>query len=275
MKNLGRIFRPQDYGMDYAQAPCALDMGRFTRIYFTHRHRKDNGPVSVSGYADFDKEWGVLDVNKGPLIPLGMGGAFDEYGTYPVWVVKKGKEYEMYYAGWTRPHGSVPFTIAIGKARGDGTRFEKISESPFYTGQYLVGSMRMFIFNKKEYLFYITGTKWIKDKPVYKIALDGNLLIEGPDNECQAGPDVHYKDGLYHMYFSFREYDKDNYRIGYAYSKDLKKWTRNNKVIPLSKTGWDSKMHHYAHYYKGHLIVTGNRYGKYGFGLFDMEGTWE
>lgn len=267
-----RIFRPQDYGLDYAQAPCAIDMGDFTRVYFTHRKRKDNGPVSIGAYVDFDLGWKVINLNKGPLIPLGKPGTFDEYGTYPIWVVKKGGIYLMYYGGWTRPYGSVPFNIAIGFAMGNGTTFEKLSEGPLHAPDpYLKGSMRMFIFNKKDYLFYMTATKWLKHgktyKPVYKIALNGSFLIDGPENECQAGPDVHYKDGLYHMYFSFRDWDKANYRIGYAFSKDLKTWIRTDKVLPLSKTGWDSQMHHYAHYYKGNLIVTGNHYGKYGFGL--------
>lgn len=275
MKKLGRIFRPQDYGLDYAQAPCAIDMGGFTRVYFTHRHQKHNGPVSVGGYVDFDYNWKIININKGPLIPLGKPGTFDEYGTYPIWVLKNKQNFTMYYAGWTRPFGSVPFTISIGKAKGDGTKFEKLSEGPYLSltpdEPYLKGSMRAFIFNNKEYLFYMTGTKWIKYKdsykPVYKIALNGKLLIDGPENECQAGPDVHFKNGLYHMYFSFRDWDKANYQIGLAVSKDLKNWTRIEDVLPLSKKGWDSKMHHYAHYYKGNLIVTGNHYGKYGFGL--------
>ncbi|MDO8621204.1 MAG: glycosylase [Candidatus Levybacteria bacterium] len=275
MKKLGRIFRPQDYGLDYAQAPSVIQMDGFVRVYFTHRHQKDNDPVSVAGYADFDEDWKILRVNKGPLLPLGKPGTFDEYGTYPVSVIKDGKDYLMYYAGWTRPHGSIPFTIAIGKAIGDGEHFTKVGEGPILTDSidspYLKGGPKIRHFNNKWYLFYISGTKWLKykntHKPVYKIALNGKLLIEGPENECQAGPDVHYRDGKYHMYFTYRDWDKANYRIGYAYSTDLENWTRTDFKIPLSKKGWDSEMQHYPTVFGDYMIYLGNTYGKYGFGL--------
>src|SRR3990167_1522151 len=275
MKKLGRIFRPQDYGMDYAQAPSVIQMDGFIRIYFTHRHQKHKRPVSVAGYADFDKDWKVLRVNKGPLLSLGTPGTFDEYGTYPVSVIKVSDKYLMYYAGWTRPHGSTPFTISIGLARGDGTKFNKVGEGPILTSSlneaWLKGGPKIRKFKGKDYLFYISGTKWLKYKntykPVYKIALNGKLLISGSENECQAGPDVHFKNGLYHMYFTYRDWDKDNYRIGYAYSVNLENWARTNFQIPLSEEGWDSQMQHYPTVFGKYMIYLGNQYGKYGFGL--------
>jgi predicted GH43/DUF377 family glycosyl hydrolase len=103
------------------------------------------------------------------------------------------------------------------------------------------------------------------------------------ENECQAGPDVFYKDGLYHMYFAYREgLDFRNipgrgYKIGYATSTDLINWERKDKEagIEYSETGWDSTMHHYPHVFEvngtHYMTFNGNDFGKYGFGLAILE----
>jgi predicted GH43/DUF377 family glycosyl hydrolase len=149
-------------------------------------------------------------------------------------------------------------------------------------------------------MFYLAGTKWInyngKPEIIYKnrlaTSIDGinwerhnkNIISDILDeNECQAGPDVFYKDELYHMYFIYREgldfrtIPGRGYKIGYAYSKDLINWTRDddNAGIEYSKEGWDSTMHHYPHVFeldgKYYMTYNGNEFGKYGFGLAILE----
>ena len=149
-------------------------------------------------------------------------------------------------------------------------------------------------------MFYLAGTKWIdyngKPEIIYKnrlaISDDGtnwkrqyqniipNILDE---NECQAGPDVFYKDGLYHMYFAYREglnfrtISGRGYKIGYATSINLIDWERKDKEagISYSESGWDSTMHHYPHVFelngKYYMTFNGNDFGKYGFGLAILE----
>jgi hypothetical protein len=86
------------------------------------------------------------------------------------------------------------------------------------------------------------------------------------------------------MYFCFRSSvdfrkNKENgYRIGYAYSDNLKDWTRDDDKsgIDLSKNkwDWDSDMQCYPHIFrvneKVYLLYNGNEFGRYGFGIAEL-----
>ena len=81
------------------------------------------------------------------------------------------------------------------------------------------------------------------------------------------------------MYFCYREATDfrtnklRGYRLGYAYSDDLRTWTRddNNAGIRLSEDGWDSDMMCYPNLFqcdgKVYLLYNGNEFGRFGFGL--------
>ena len=153
-------------------------------------------------------------------------------------------------------------------------------------------------------MWYIYGTKWLPqngNEPVarvYKIAhassIDGKTFIRGtgnqiiPDvldeNECQALPTVIKIGEKYHMIFCFR-YATDfrgnpnrGYKLGYAYSSDLKNWKRDDNKLQFSNssnTPWDSEMMCYPHLFrvnsKIYLLYNGNAFGKYGFGLAELD----
>ena len=65
--------------------------------------------------------------------------------------------------------------------------------------------------------------------------------------------------------------------MGYAYSKDLVEWTRDDsKVgIGLSESGWDSQMIAYPYitqiHDKYYMFYCGNDFGKEGFGYAELE----
>jgi hypothetical protein len=65
--------------------------------------------------------------------------------------------------------------------------------------------------------------------------------------------------------------------LGYAYSDDLKNWTRDedNVGIKFSEEGWDSEMMCYPHIFKCdnkvYLMYNGNAFGKHGFGIAVLE----
>jgi hypothetical protein len=75
----------------------------------------------------------------------------------------------------------------------------------------------------------------------------------------------------------FRTNRDNSYRIGYAYSDDLKHWIRNdNEVgIDVSENDWDSDMQCYPHVFKlnnkVYLLYNGNEFGKFGFSLAELE----
>jgi hypothetical protein len=119
------------------------------------------------------------------------------------------------------------------------------------------------------------GIRWTKH---------GADLIESTleEDECQASPDVFFSNGKYHMFFSYRHTvgfkDKGRgYRIGYAWSTDLRTWTRDDARagIEVSPDGWDSETISYPHVLEldgsTYMYYQGNDVGKFGFGLARLE----
>jgi predicted GH43/DUF377 family glycosyl hydrolase len=304
-KKLGLIFNPTQHNTpqwmnEFAQAPHVLHFDNFIRVYFSCRPQADkNGQyVSYSAFVDLDERFEVLKFSEQPILKLGDLGTFDEFGTYPVSVVRNNGEFWAYYAGWTRCE-SVPFNTAIGFGKSnDGETFEKIGHGPLISYSknepFVISGPKIRKFNDRFYLFYIAGNKWITDngkpEPVYRIRLaisdDGihfnkvdTNLIEAvlEEDEAQASPDVLFKNGKYHMFFCFRGSKNyrgkaNGYRIGYASSDDLIHWTRNDEYvgIDISETGFDDEMISYPHVFefngKIYMFYLGNQVGKQGFG---------
>ena len=204
---------------------------------------------------------------------------FDEFGTYPVSVIRHGDEVRAYYAGWTRCE-SVPFNVAIGLAisKNNGETFTKLGNGPVLSYSpdepFVISGPKIRYFNNTWYLWYIAGSKWKmvegRPEPIYKIrmaqSVDGihwekinKNLIENriEDDEAQASPDVFYANGLYHMFFCYRYSShfrgkEKGYRIGYASSINLIDWKRDDSKagIDISEEGWDSEMISYPHVFQ-------------------------
>ncbi len=314
-KKLGKIFDPvkikdREWLNEFAQAPSVVEYDDYIRVYFSCRPKPDNNGqyVSYSAYVDLDKNnlFNIISVAEEPILKLGELGTFDEFGTYPVSIIKDDDKYIVYYGGWTRCE-SVPFNVAIGCAisRNEGKTFEKLGSGPILSYSlnepFILSGPKIRKFNDIYYLFYIAGRRWVlangKPEPVYKIRMatsgDGinwkkhnkDLVIDKlGENEAQASPDVIFENGKYHMFFCYRQAtdfrrNKDrSYRIGYAYSVDLIHWTRNDDKVGIetSEKGWDSEMLAYPHLYtlndKTYMFYLGNSVGKYGFGVAELEG---
>ena len=316
-KKLGKVFSPQDVNdrswlKEFAQAPATLVFDDFVRVYFSCRPPMDGNAqyVSYSAYVDLARNnlFEILRVSEQPIFNLGGLGEFDEFGTYPVSVIRHNDEIRAYYAGWTRCE-SVPFYVAIGAAASSdaGKTFTKLGNGPVlsFTPEepFVLSGPKVRIFNGIWYLWYIAGRKWKtvdgRAEPVYKIRMatsnDGihweklnKDLIESriEDDEAQASPDVFYANGKYHMFFCYRysshyrgkEY---GYRIGYASSSNLTDWIRDDSKtgIDVSNEGWDSEMISYPHIFEidGNIYMAylGNQVGRYGFGLAVLDGKLE
>lgn len=315
-KKLGQIFDPTIWndGIDrpwmktHSQCPHTLILEDVVRVYFSCRPDNENGLAkSYTTFLDLDKNdlTKIKQVSDEPVMELGELGTFDEFAVYPSCNIKYDNKIFFYYAGWTRCQ-SVPFNTAIGLAvsENNGKSFKRISTGPILSSSlyepFVLSGPKVRKFNNKWYMFYLAGIKWInhngKPEIIYKnrvaISDDGinwekynkNIIPDILDeNECQAGPDVFYKDGIYHMYFAYREgLDFRNipgrgYKIGYATSLDLINWERkdNEAGIEYSENGWDSTMHHYPHVFelngKHYMLYNGNDFGKYGLGLAILE----
>ena len=279
------------------------------RVYFSCRPPPDaNGQyVSRSSYVDLDRGHlrRVLSVADSPILELGGLGEFDEFGTYPVSVIRHEDEVRVYYAGWTRCE-SVPFNVGIGLATStDGGRhFVKAGRGPVlpYSPDepFVLSGPKIRRFGGRWMLWYIAGRKWKvvlgRPEPVYKIRMatsdDGIVwsrlnrdLIESrlEEDEAQASPDVFFCGGRYHMFFCYRystgfRSRERGYRIGYAWSEDLQTWNREDgrAGIDVSESGWDCEMISYPHVFELdgsiHMFYLGNQVGREGFGLATLEG---
>lgn len=314
-QKLGKVFTPQEvegrsWLKEFAQAPATLLFDDFVRVYFSCRPLADqNGQyVSYSAYLDLDRAdlFRVLRVAERPILELGGCGEFDEFGTYPVSVIRNGGEVWAYYAGWTRCE-SVPFNVGIGlaKSRDGGRSFTRLGHGPVlpYTPDepFVLSGPKVRIFGDTWYLWYIAGRKWkLVDgmaEPVYKIRMatsnDGihwykvnRDIIESriEEDEAQASPDVFFSGGRYHMFFCYRfsshyRCRENGYRIGYSWSDDLVNWVREDGKagIDVAEDGWDSEMISYPHVFEVdgviYLAYLGNQVGRYGFGLARLDGT--
>ena len=309
-EKIGKIFDPRDYELScgctqFAKSPQAYFFDNSVRIFFSSCFLDKTGKyLSHVCYVDFSKDFQNLkNTNKAQVVPLGELGAFDEHGVFPIHIYQQQNELWGYTTGWSR-RVSVSAESAIGLvvSRNNGQTFEKFGKGPIMGASlhepFLVADPFVLLVGEVFHMWYISGKRWIfsseatQAERVYKIShaissdgihwkKDNRFIVPdsiGPD-ECQALPSVLEVDGIYHMVFcyrdaiGFRTEAGKGYRLGYAYSKDLMNWTRDDQVLGLELTGegWDGQMMCYPHLFRldGRiaLLYNGNNFGKEGFGL--------
>jgi hypothetical protein len=313
---LGKVFTPQAFPgrpwmKEFAQAPATLVFDDVVRFYFSCRPGSDDHGqyVSYSAWVDLDRAdlSTVRRVADQPILQLGKTGEFDEFGTYPVSVIRDGDAVRAYHAGWTRCE-SVPFNVAIGVSvsHDGGDTFTRIGKGPVlgYSPDepFVLSGPKVRRFAGRWQLFYIAGRKWKmvdgRPEPVYKIRMamsdDGiswtklnRDLIPSrvEEDEAQASPDVFFANGKFHMFFCYRYSHhyrgrQNGYRIGYAHSVDMLSWTRDDTKagLDVSESGWDSEMVSYPHVFEldgaTYMAYLGDQVGRHGFGLAKLEGGW-
>ncbi len=316
-KKLGMIFDPllhqetPEWMYSFAQAPNVIIFDDFVRVYFCCRQLPDanNMVINRSAYVDLNRNnlMEVISIAEQPILPLGGLGSFDEFGTYPVSLIKDHNDLIAIYGGWTRCE-SVPFNISLGLARSidGGKTFEKYGRGPVLSHSpdepFVVTSPKIKRFNDKWYLSYTAGREWIyaedgRAEIIYKLRmatsddcitwhrLDKDIISNKLNvHEAQACGDFFYSNGKYHMFFcyreglDFRENISNSYRIGYASSDDLENWHRDDAMagIDVSESGWDSEMVAYPNVFeldgKTYMVYGGNGNGKSGFGLAVLKG---
>ena len=311
-KKLGKVFDPTkiegpEWMKEFAQAPSVLIFYDYIRVYFSCRPLPDkNGQyVSYTGFVDLDRNnlFDVVNISERPILDLGATGTFDEFGIYPVSVIRKGDEILAYYGGWTRCE-SVPFNVSIGLAvsRDHGETFTRLGNGPVLTHSvhepFIISGPKIRFYNGIWHLWYIAGRRWIESggrmEPVYKIRKahsndgihwekdDRDLIPDKLDeNKAQASPDVFFYREQYHMFYCYRhgtDYrGPRGYRIGHASSDNLTDWIRDDSKVGLdiSKSGWDNESIAYPHVFeldgKVFMFYLGNQVGRYGFGLAQLE----
>ena len=316
---LGLIFEPGEHALpsgctEFAQSPQAIILEDRVRIYFSTRAKDSTGKfLSHIAFVDFDREMKkILGTSTDPVIHLGKLGCFDEHGIFPMNVVNYDGAIYAFTCGWSRRISvSVETSIGIAVSRDSGLTFQRLGDGPVLTSSLheplLVGDPFVVVQGATWHMWYIYGTKWmpanrVDSSParVYKIAhatsRDGRAWIpEGRpliadklnSDECQALPTVIEITNRHHMYFcyrqatDFRSNKQRGYRLGYAFSDDMKNWTRDDDHagIDVSEEGWDSEMQCYPHVFRCdervYLLYNGNEFGRHGFGLARLENQAE
>lgn len=312
-KKLGKIFDTSllvEQGLSFAQSPQTLVLEDRIRIFFSTRISDQPGKyISKVASVDFDLDlMKTLDLNTDVIVSSGNLGCYDEHGIFPLNILKINAEKTLgFIGGWSRRQSvSVDGSIGLAHSIDNGKTFERLGNGPVITASlqepFLVADPFVLIHDNIYYMAYIYGERWIKNtenipERVYKINYatstdavnwkKGNGRIINDvinENECQALPTVIRKNGLFHMYFcyrdvfGFRKNKSSAYKIGYAYSKDFKKWERDDKKsgIVLSESNlWDSQMMCYPHIFEAkgetYLLYNGNNFGKEGFGAAILE----
>lgn len=305
-QKMGRVFAPDGrypWMRSHAQNPAVLKLDDRLRVYFNCRGSSDaDGNVTAfATYVDLDRAdpRRVLYVHDRPILQLGDPGTFDQFGVMAGCALEVGNQVWVYYVGWSRSLG-VPYHHAIGLAVSDdgGHTFRRHSLGPVIgrspAEPFIQNSPYVAMVDGEFRMWYSSGTRWVerngKFESIYVLmqarSADGvNWQREGVscvpmvvEHECQTNPSVLRIGERYHLWFCYRHgLDFRNagrgYRIGHAWSDDLRTWHRDDRVATLSPSsqGWDAEMVCYPCVLDidGRLAMfySGNYFGRDGFGF--------
>jgi predicted GH43/DUF377 family glycosyl hydrolase len=297
------VDQPKNWMHSHAQCPTAIVLEDTIRVFFSARYPNQQ---SLPTYIDVDinDPTKIIKECKIPVLDFGRKGTFDENGIIPSYFIEKDKSFYFYYAGWSKCK-NVPYKNFTGLAisEDNGESFTKYKEAPVFSldeNNPLSATGPCIIKREDDFIsIYSTGIDWIEINGklehtyllTYATSKDainwkgtGEIIIK-PERDFMAHckPTIIFEDGFYHMWFSkrgsnnFRQAGEDSYRLGYAFSKDLINWTRDDsKVgIDVSQNGWDSEMICYPHIVKAKdkyfMFYNGNGFGKSGFGYAELE----
>ena len=293
----GLVIDPQPnlyWTFTHAMVPFAEKIeGDDYRIYFSGRDEQNR---SLIGYAELNinAPSKVKRYSKEPVLGLGELGCFDDNGVTPSWIINHDDKKYLYYIGWNKG-STVRMHLVAGLATSTdgGKSFQRVLKVPILdrTNEepYTLNTAPCVMLEDGLWkMWYVSGVIWKdKDTPRYNIkyaeSSDGiNWIRNGvvcidfksDDENALARPCVIKEDGIYKMWFSYKE---KSYRIGYAESEDGMSWERKDDEagIDVSESGWDSEMIEYAfvfnHKDKKYMLYNGNDYGKNGIGLAIME----
>ena len=295
-EKLGRVFVANgqaDWMRTHAAWPRAVHLrdGRF-RAYFSTRdaHRR-----SHIGFVDFDVRHPgkILALSSRPVLSPGPIGRFDDAGVIPCGVTRLGDRMGFYYAGVSLT-GDDRFVCYPGLAYLDAslrraTRalrvpvIDRTESEPYSLGAVCVGRGPD---RKKLHMWYESCDGWTRRPrlmPRFSIRhatsrdglrwnrSDTVAIDDARARSYVSNPSVILHDGLFRMWYSYKI--RDRYRIGYAESRDGRRWTRRDSRAGIrpSGRGWDSDDVAYPSVFHHHndlfMLYNGNGYGRTGFGL--------
>ncbi len=288
----------------HMQGPVAVVLGDAIRIYFSARGSTGK---SYPAYVDVDKSdpGRVIRLHEQPVMSFGHLGTFDDDGIMPACAAFVGEALRLYYSGWNR-RTTIPYhnTTGVATSYDNGNTFQRNFDGPILDRTpdepYMAVTPWVMQEGNIWRMWYVSGVGWPNIggslEPVYVIkyadSCDGihwrrpNVLSVPQRHalEAIARPTVVCRDGIYHMWFCYRDSvdfrdGEGSYRIGYAQSIDGYAWQRCDQMsgIEVSRSGWDSTMLCYPYVIEadGVLVMfyNGNSFGQTGIGYAVWEGA--
>jgi hypothetical protein len=238
-------------------------------------------------------KWGdaprVVDVTDEPVLDLGDHGAFDVDGVSYPWLVETGSVLRLYFTGWRRLTGDVPWTTQLGLAVSDdgGFSFKRVTtdtimpatvDEPIGVGSVCVTR------DRDQWLMYYTRLfPWNvgcdPPRPYYNIweaaSLDGitwqptgvNVVPDQNGEYAVAAPSLFETGRERQLYFTARGH---RYRL-FASADVGGTFNRLPGPIAIPSSDWDDDMQCYPHVReiegKRYLFYCGNGYGRSGVGF--------
>ena len=294
----GLIYTPPFDGSwkdNSALQPTALLMSDRIRLFLGFR---DTEGVSRVGFVDLeiDDPSNIITVSENPVLDIGQNGKFDDNGVVPTAIIEHDDNLILFYAGYQLP-AKVRFVVFGGLAisKNNGESFERYSKVPVFDrtdeGALFRVPHSVMLDEGKFKFWYGAGTEYTssvsKTLPVYNIwYLESDSLTSVPRSgtevlrirgkEHRLGRPSVIKDGeIFRMFYGYGSAEKP-YQLGYAESKDGKKWSRKDASLGMSlaEEGWDSEMMAYPCVVrtetKTYLFYNGNQYGHNGFGYAEL-----
>ena len=300
-RKMGRVFVPDGrlaWTKTYAFPPTPYFVSdRVLRLYVAFC---DEHTVGRLGYVDVDPAdpGRVLGVSDRPLLDVGTPGTFDENGIVPTCAVSVGDSLYLYYVGYQLGH-KVRYWQFQGLAISvdGGLTFTRHSRVPILERSdcEMLNRTSGFVLRDENVfrLWYVGGSEWTevngKSLPVYGIkylespdgkrwgpAGESAIDFKDADEHALGRPYVVPEQDRYRMFYSIRT-RSEGYRLGYAESRDGRRWMRKDEEIGIdvSSEGWDSEMVAYPAVVKYrdrvYLFYNGNGCGQTGFGYAVLE----
>ena len=284
-KILKKIIEPKfkDLGKSHCMMPTIKKIKKDTiRVYYSSRDTENISRIFYSDY-NLEKEK-LLKSSSEPVLDIGELGAFDDNGVTPSCLISKGNYDYLFYVGWNKK-SRVRMNLFGGlayKKKGE-KKFKRYFKSPILernSHDYLFNTAPFVIKHKNKYLMYYSSTlKWINENlPVYNIKIcesknlinwkrEGKVCINLKKKETALGRSnlIFYKK-KFMMWYSYKG---KNYKIGYAESKDGKKWVRkDNEILFVNRNKFNFEMMEFSFVFKHnkelYMLFNANNYGEKG-----------
>tara|TARA_B110000027_G_scaffold126549_1_gene145031 strand:- start:142 stop:1035 length:894 start_codon:yes stop_codon:yes gene_type:complete len=284
-KILKKIIEPKfkDLGKSHCMMPTIKKIKKDTiRVYYSSRDTENISRIFYSDY-NLEKEK-LLKSSSEPVLDIGELGAFDDNGVTPSCLISKGNYDYLFYVGWNKK-SRVRMNLFGGlayKKKGE-KKFKRYFKSPILernSHDYLFNTAPFVIKHKNKYLMYYSSTlKWINENlPVYNIKIcesknlinwkrEGKVCINLKKKETALGrSNLIFHKKKFMMWYSYKG---KNYKIGYAESKDGKKWVRkDNEILFVNRNKFNFEMMEFSFVFKHnkelYMLFNGNNYGEKG-----------